>query len=420
MAQEKPVATWKVWWCYADVAKCADALQKHVVPASMPGGGEIVKISRPICHKDLRCPNTSGAIEAILRIYPSNKCPSAYFFADAIIEYNRNVNYSLLGQPEVNPVKEQSRRDLALREGKKLALLLAYMRRQAKRSGGAKYPVVEYLKTLVPKGSRLNCSPETARLLAEQEDADPNEVQDGHNSPSGEMQNEMEQGGDSVECEHGAGIDDWATDDVQESPHDEAYREIDVLLGIADFGDGGATPVLEAADEACLDEVCLDNALLSFSDVDSASATPVREAADEACLDEAYLDDDSESATSVLEAADEAGLDEACLDDDRLCVAEVDSANATPELEAADDACLDEACLDDTLLRIADVDSGGDTPALEAADEACLLQDTLAVLGLACEESDGPGHHGTAYGKQVSRSKKAWLPHMYIYGTSKR
>lgn len=228
---EKSLAAWKVWWAAGDIETCVEQLLLRVVPTNMPGGGQLIKISQPIHTADFRCPNLAGATEAIIRAYPASRVPSAYFFGDVVLLYNIKTNFGLLGPPEANPVKEQARRDLALTEGKKLSLLLAYIRRVSSKTKVGATPAITYLKSLVQPRARSNshCSPHTKCILELEQTA--------HEDSAGVAQ------------DHAAPTE---PDDSGSDTDTQACQQLDDLLGITALGDAGSTPVPDDDDEAFL------------------------------------------------------------------------------------------------------------------------------------------------------------------------
>ena len=235
---EKPLASWKNWWTTADLQRCVSALRQRVVPSSMPGFGHLIKTSLPIQSIDFQCPNLAGASEAILLAYPTSRVPSAYFFGDAIMLYNQLTNYALLGPPQPNPVKEQARRDMALAEGKKLALVLSYLRRMASKTPVGSTPSMTYLKSLVRPRAPTQCSPNTRHLLG---------VEEADNLGCGDACENGKSGDTEVEPGDAEGEPDDAEDEGFMTDTDIGLRQLDDLLGISAVCDGHSTPLAEAS-----------------------------------------------------------------------------------------------------------------------------------------------------------------------------
>ena len=169
----KSLAPWKHWWTEKDTAKVAEAVANRLVLKDLPGKGEIVQLKEKakVGEKDFgkECANNSAVLEGLLLEYPADRQGSGYFFGDAVLQMNDLCfNGYILGPYDENPLKEDSRRKLALKEGAKWKLLLAYVRQRAARTSGGNLPVIVHLKKLTGrkksfggKSTSTEGSPET-------------------------------------------------------------------------------------------------------------------------------------------------------------------------------------------------------------------------------------------------------------------
>lgn len=165
----KSLAPWKHWWSEKDTAKVAEAVAKRLVVKDLPGKGEVVQLKEKgkVGEKDFtkEYANNSAVAEGLLIAFPGDKQGSGYFFGDAMLQMNDTYfNGGILGRFEENPLREDARRNLALKEGAKWKLLLAYVRQRASRTSGANLPVIVHLKKLTGRksfGSKSDASPES-------------------------------------------------------------------------------------------------------------------------------------------------------------------------------------------------------------------------------------------------------------------
>ena len=165
----KSLAPWKHWWTEKDTAKVAEAVAKRLVVKDLPGKGEVVQLKEKgkVGEKDFgkECANNSAVAEGLLLSFPAGKQGSGYFFGDAMLQMNDTCfNGCILGPVDENPLKEDVRRKLALKEGAKWKLILSYVRQRASRTSGANLPVIVHLKKLTGRksfGGKSNASRET-------------------------------------------------------------------------------------------------------------------------------------------------------------------------------------------------------------------------------------------------------------------
>ena len=143
----KPMATWKTWWDPSLPRSIAKALQESTDFTKIPGGGKLLETDS-FRSEDLKNPHVALVVEGLLRSYPSDKQPSGYLLADAVMYLDLAMNHSLLGPPQSNPIKERSRRDRGLVEGGKLRKLLSFVRTSSLKHTVGKTPESTYMKQL--------------------------------------------------------------------------------------------------------------------------------------------------------------------------------------------------------------------------------------------------------------------------------
>lgn len=147
----KPLAHWKTWWTGSDVPRrIAESIKNSIDPTKLPGDGRLVvlKGGMKVTKDDLDDFHTAKVLEGLINGYPSDKEPSGYLLGDAVMELNRLLGHTLIGQPKVNPLDEKARRDKALRQGSYLKLLLSYVRSSSGRAEKGRSPSATYLKEL--------------------------------------------------------------------------------------------------------------------------------------------------------------------------------------------------------------------------------------------------------------------------------
>lgn len=166
---EKPLAGWKTWWGPELPTKIAKSMMEQLDAKSLPGKGGLLHFQDPcrVSAADLHgqgdhVAHISSIAEALLLAYPLDKQPSSYLLGDAVLHLNFLFGYSLIGKPVSNPIKEESRRKLALVEGGKLRMLLSYIRTRANKAENAKNDGVSYLKSLANRRKPFIKSPSTS------------------------------------------------------------------------------------------------------------------------------------------------------------------------------------------------------------------------------------------------------------------
>lgn len=155
----KPLASWKTWWASTNVvAEIAAALHSNLDPTLFPGGGRLVELKSPskVTPADLDDPHTSRVVECVLVSFPASKEASAYLLGDVVMKLNSLMGDSLLGSQKANPCEEASRRDLALKQGGYLKMLLSYVRNSSGRTNRGRSPGVTFLKELALSQGRPN------------------------------------------------------------------------------------------------------------------------------------------------------------------------------------------------------------------------------------------------------------------------
>ena len=146
---ERRLAEWKVWWGQEVVEKIAKSLHEHIDVQRLPGQGQILETSSFNAGVLEKSTHVQCVAEALLRSYPNDRQPSAYLLGDSVLKLNALWNHSLLGPPhEENPIKEKSRRELALGEGDRLKKLLAYVRASALKTQYGRKAETTFLKSL--------------------------------------------------------------------------------------------------------------------------------------------------------------------------------------------------------------------------------------------------------------------------------
>lgn len=143
----KPLATWKTWWGPELPSSIGASIFKHIDLRKIPGHGRILT-KESFRAEDLKDPYLSSVVEGLLVAYPKDKQPSAYLLGDGVLELDKLMNHCLLGHPETNPCKEQSRRDDALTEGGKLRKLLSWVRTSSLKAHVGRTDSTTYIKQL--------------------------------------------------------------------------------------------------------------------------------------------------------------------------------------------------------------------------------------------------------------------------------
>lgn len=155
----KPLASWKTWWASTNVvAEIATALHSTLDPTKFPGGGKLVELKSPgkVSPADLGDCHTSRVIQVLLCSFPASKEASAYLLGDVVMKLNSLMGDSLFGSQKANPVEEVARRDLALKQGGYLKLLLSYVRNSSGRTNRGRTANVTFLKELALSQGRPN------------------------------------------------------------------------------------------------------------------------------------------------------------------------------------------------------------------------------------------------------------------------
>ena len=155
----KPLASWKTWWTSTNVVgEIASALHSTLDPTKFPGGGKLVELKSPpkVSPADLDDCHTSRVVEVLLVSFPASKEASAYLLGDVVMKLNSLMGNSILGPQKANPLEEASRRDLALKQGGYLKLLLSYVRNSSSRTNRGRTPSVTFLKELALSQGRPN------------------------------------------------------------------------------------------------------------------------------------------------------------------------------------------------------------------------------------------------------------------------
>eukprot|EP00438_Fugacium_kawagutii_P030696 Skav213050 [mRNA] locus=scaffold364:31684:34669:+ [translate_table: standard] len=154
----KSLAKWKCWWTGTSLAsEIATAIQKNIDVSALPGGGKLVKLQHgnKVVQADLQNSMNNKVMEAVVDAYPSDRDPSAYLLGDTVLHLNNNLNGVLFGMQRPNPIDEDARRKVALKQGTYLKMMLSYLRTIAGRASSGRNPHVTYLKELtLAKGLR--------------------------------------------------------------------------------------------------------------------------------------------------------------------------------------------------------------------------------------------------------------------------
>ena len=172
----KPLASWKVWWTNKEVADVAKEVHKNLVISELPGKATIVTLAAAgkVSECDFDHPCNSAVAEGLLRGYPRNRQGSAYFFGDAVLFLNDVLmKGAVLGEKQVNPMKEDQRRESALKEGAKWKLLISYVRQKASRHETSNKKVLTFLKSLSGRAPTKSPTSSSSAALT------PSEARDG-------------------------------------------------------------------------------------------------------------------------------------------------------------------------------------------------------------------------------------------------
>ena len=163
--RDAPLAPWKVWWDADVVDKVAAGLKEHIDPRALPGQGLLIPEKATFCAKSLEDDHIGRVAEGLLTSYPKERQPSSYLLGEALLSLNRMWHGSLLGPVESNPLKEKSRRELALAQGCQLKRLLSFIRTSALKTSKGRTASATYLKSLanerllLKKASSIASSP---------------------------------------------------------------------------------------------------------------------------------------------------------------------------------------------------------------------------------------------------------------------
>ena len=150
--------------------RIAESIKNSMDPTKLPGGGRLVSLKggNKVSKEDLDDFHTGKIVEGLLNAYPSSKEPSGYLLGDSVMVLNELLGHTILGPHRQNPLDEKARRDIALREGASLKLLLSYVRNSSARTEKGRSPSATYLKELAlakgrpdrkAKGSFRSASP---------------------------------------------------------------------------------------------------------------------------------------------------------------------------------------------------------------------------------------------------------------------
>lgn len=154
----KSLAKWKCWWTGSSLAgEIAAAIQKNIDVSKLPGGGKLVKLQygNKVVQADLQNSFNNKVMEAVVDSYPTDRDPSAYLLGDAVLHLNSSLQGVIFGLQKPNPVDEDARRKVALKQGAYLKMMLSYLRTIAGRANSGRCPQVTYLKELaLAKGLR--------------------------------------------------------------------------------------------------------------------------------------------------------------------------------------------------------------------------------------------------------------------------